>query len=465
MRMLRSHSYGPALALLLAVVAGLSLLGCEPDQEAIDKFPRGEANTPMEPGELVSYKLDNGISVLMMTEPSRNRLAVEVLFRAGIVHEPAGGAQVAHMTEHLVMRSATASYPPSGAINAIVDKGGRTNAEVVGDFAHVDYFSVPERLETILKIETERLQSIKFDNETRDAEATKCRSEIDFLLTNSTASWIKVGLTAFVQALYHGETQTSVYDKVGDISLEQIRTYHQARFTTDNMAVVLLGAFDVDEAKQMIANTLGTIPRTTAAPPRKPRDSSRMEITWDLPQPLLYLSYKTADATEREKFVLTMFGTYANALLIGSPNLKTLTSDVFATSNTYPVGDLPFHMLFVPLRGVGLDEIRDLGSQMIEAAISEMDERLYRRIQASTINFAVSEPLRTKNISPDIPYQNILGQEALNLGMRHYFRRGLSAQEYEELIRSVSLEDARAILQKYLSADNMQTVVIKTAAR
>src|SRR5437660_1797407 len=56
--------------------------------------------------------LPNGMTVLLYPVEGADRVVVASSFHVGLMNEPKGMAQAAHLTEHLVCRCATKSYGP-----------------------------------------------------------------------------------------------------------------------------------------------------------------------------------------------------------------------------------------------------------------------------------------------------------------------------------------------------------------
>ena len=102
------------------------------------------------------HKLQNGVTLLLHRVPGVEQVAVEAFYEVGLVHEPAGMAQAAHLLEHLVCNAATASYK-AGESMAWLNSVGLANAETMPDWTHYDYMVPADKLERIFQIEAERL--------------------------------------------------------------------------------------------------------------------------------------------------------------------------------------------------------------------------------------------------------------------------------------------------------------------
>ena len=79
------------------------------------KVPQGAPANPLPIRELEvegvqSYRLGNGLRVLLLPEPSAASLTVEVAYSVGSRHEGYGEAGMAHLLEHLMFKG-TARFP------------------------------------------------------------------------------------------------------------------------------------------------------------------------------------------------------------------------------------------------------------------------------------------------------------------------------------------------------------------
>src|SRR5262245_55220405 len=68
------------------------------------------AVSPLVAGEVVHYRLDNGLEVILAPDSKVPKFGMTLVYRVGSSNEPAGRSGFAHLFEHL-MFSGTAAYP------------------------------------------------------------------------------------------------------------------------------------------------------------------------------------------------------------------------------------------------------------------------------------------------------------------------------------------------------------------
>ncbi len=133
-----------------------------------------------------SFRLQNGLTVILLQNHKENKVALESFYGAGFIHEPRGKPHISHVVEHMVVRCPTRSYKPNESFELLQNKG-MVNAETLATFVHYDYILPSQDLELALKIESERLTSIKFSQEILKQEIPKCLQEIQFVVSRRIA--------------------------------------------------------------------------------------------------------------------------------------------------------------------------------------------------------------------------------------------------------------------------------------
>lgn len=446
-------------------MVSMFFVACSKDEEQWPTKEGASTTTATKPTtELVSFKLDNGISVYIRGEYMREMVAVEVLYRAGYFHEPQGQVQMAHIVEHMLLHSPTASYEAEAAMNAL-SKNGRINAEAVGDFTHYDYVVPADGLERVLRVEAERLTTVRFTQDVFDEEVTKAVSEIDQVLTANRGSLSKVSLMALNQVLNYGETHVPIYGGAKNLTLDQLHDFHKEFYRTEDMVVVMVGDLEVEEASRLARDIFGGIPVPSVARPAQPETRNlgnrKIAATWDIDAEVLYFTSTQPIDDFKDRVVLTIFGGYLSQFLSNNASLYPLVKSSFCSNQTYPVNDVPFFVFMEPKKGIPIGEVRAAGIKVLEEALASVDSSMFSRIKISMTAFMNSSLLNTTMPPPPREHYRVLGQEAVNIGMRHYVTEHYSSREMLDVMNSISYEYARRVLDKYASPGNLTEVVFR----
>lgn len=443
-----------ALALLILT----TVAGCEKDPREASKFPRQDQRGDRRISDLRYVQLDNGVSVYLQEEHTDVLVAVEVLYRAGFAHEPAGQVQVAHVVEHALVHGATESYQPEEALETL-RKYGMAAAEAVAGYTHFDYFVPNEKLDEAMAMEAERLSSIRFHNDVLQAEAKKSAGEIDAVLNSDNASLTKFSLMTVNQVINHGATFVPVYSGTFDISIQDLEAFHKERYRPDDMVIVIMGGIDLDEAEAIVRKRFGDIPRRPEPKNYPTTIGGDVEATWDIDAEVVCLVFPGPYGSYRERLMLSMFGSFLRGYIANSTSIQGIAKGVYVSNPVYPVGDFPFFVYGEARASQSQADLRDQLVELTESSMDLFDDKLVGRLKSNMKGFVESSMIKESN--PYVPRQQYLGQEALNTGVKHLFLEGMAREEFAELVDSITLAEFQAALNKYVSRDNMYKVSIR----
>jgi predicted Zn-dependent peptidase len=444
----------------LAALVIAPLSSCEKDEQEAAKFPRSDADKfRREFSEMVSFTLANGITVFMQEEYTNNQVALEVFYRAGFAYEPAGQAQVSHLVEHCVVFAPTASYGAGEATESL-RSGSMVSAEAVGDFVHFDYVAQSERFEEVLKIESERFASAQMTDDVRKEQAKKAAKEIPSVLNSDRGSLKKFGMITMLQAVQHGQEFVPIEAANFERTAEELKSFHDQYYRTDDMILAIVGAIKIDEARPLVEKYFGALPRSPQPPRHEANISSDMNVRWDIDAKVVFLVYPGPFEDERERVALVMFGSYLNQYIARAPNIPVLTRATYTTNPSYPLSNLPFFVFAQPDEYRSTTEVRDAVIKLTDEAISTLDEKLFSRIKNSMTRFIEASFLAAQADNIRVDHHVVIGQHAVNTGIKHYLKAGRSDEEYLAIVDSITLEEMQQIAAKYLSEDQRRVVTI-----
>jgi predicted Zn-dependent peptidase len=444
------------------LIAGFGLFAaCEKNAEEAEKFPSTESPVQMAPGELTTFRLANGITVYLQEERSRPEIAVEVLYRAGVFDEPEGKIQISRLLPHMLIFSPTASFEANQVVEDF-KKIGQINGEITGQLTHFDYIVSTGNLGKALDVEAERLTSVRFEQELLEVYARKCGDDLNTMMTSPGLSLTKYGLMAFNQAFYYGKTSIPIEKGIYYVTLNDLERFHRNHYRLDEMVLVVIGDIDTEEATQLIRQKLEHITLDPADPPRQmPPAEADVNAQWDISAQVILLTFPGPYADERTRLALTLFGTYLNRELSIDDDLQFNVRSTYCSSHVYPVGEIPFFIFAEVRKGRNLQDIRSALIFAVDATMQKVSEGVFNAMKANMITFCESSMLTSSIQSGSgVSHFQIIGQEALNIGLRHYLRDGRTAEEFVELVRSLTYEEAREIVSRTLTLDRMKTVTV-----
>jgi len=448
-----------AVAAVAACV--LFALACQKNDKYSQHFNKStDENFKRDMSEMSSFKLANGITVYLQEERTSDEVAIEAVYRAGYVRDPKGKVQLAHLTEHMLMKCASGPYKAGETMSIVQDHKGMISAEAVADFIHVDYVVNITKLDEALAIEASRLQELSCDEATLKAQQKDVVGEFDKAIKEGKGNIARVSLGALTQVAYYGQTTIPMESGVNKLTLDDVHKFHDTHYRPDDMVLVLIGNFKKADAEAMVRKHFESIPSRPAVPEPTFVINKNTKATWDVPASVSYYMVP-GPFDPRERLVLTMFGAFLAQLLQQSPDVYSNAAAIYTSNQSYPVGRLPFFVFLQAQEGFTTQKaVPALFARYDQAMQALDDDKRVELVKTGMVSFITSSGL--KSDEPDFPmmHYQVIGQEALNVCLKHMLLDGRSADEYAAAVQAITPEEFRAIVKKRLDRSKLISVSI-----
>ncbi len=216
-----------------------------------------------------SFRLDNGLTVLVHTDRKAPVVAVSVWYGVGSKHEPRGKTGFAHLFEHL-MFNGTENVP--GDFFVPLQQVGATDLNGTTWFDRTNYFqTVPTAaLDLVLMMESDRMGHLlgAVTQEVLDNQRAVVQNEKRQGDNNP------FGIVEYEQLEnlypsghpYHHSTIGSMAD-LDSASLDDVKQWFRDNYGPNNAILVLAGDVDVATAKAKVAKWFGDIKPGPAVKP------------------------------------------------------------------------------------------------------------------------------------------------------------------------------------------------------
>ena len=403
------------------------------------------------------FTLGNGLIVILEENHKTDKVAVETFHRAGFQHEPQGKAHIAHVAEHMVCHCATASYGPRQA-HTLLQQKGMANAETLSTFVHYDYIVPASDLKLALQIAAERMGSAIFADNILREEIPRVVQEMDFVQNNPQAGLIKFGLIGLSHVLRFGDTSVPVYSGPRSLTVDDITAFHKERYRPGESILMVVGDFDTTNARQLINIYFGSLPRSDPPPATPVTLTSDIEAKWDLGSDAVYLVYPKAVPDEAARTALTLFGNYLQRFVWSDAALKGMTKSRFCSNQLYPVGDLPFFVFAEAKPGASLDSVQARLEEVVSGALTGFNEAAFAQIKMGLVYFLQSNVAQAGYAAANMPFERMLGQEAINLGIKELLRDGAPPDEFLARLNALDYGTANPIIRSVISPANEKKV-------
>jgi zinc protease len=409
-------------------------------------------NLPIE-----SYRLPNGLKVVLLQDKAVPRVTVCVAYHVGSKNERSGKTGFAHFFEHMMFRG-TKNVPNYDT--PLQEAGASSNAFTTEDMT-VYFEAVPSNyLERALYLEAERLAFLPsaLDQEKFDTEREVVKNERRLRVDNVPYGLAEETVLAHLFPKGHPYSWSVIgsMKDLSDASLKDLRRFFAEFYHPANATLCLVGDFDPTQARAWISAFFGPlgsgpVPKRVEAP-ASPSKAERLELADSVQLPRVYWTWPTVadenpDTAALDLLSLILAGGDASRLHKLLVVESQLASDVGASSDTKEVaGNFSLEATASP--GHTVDEIEKVFSAEIERARNtaptanevaraqaQMEKSLYSRMTAP-LGRAVS--LATGFAMYDDP--------------AHY------RKEFARYFR-VTPADIQDVAKRYLEADKVVLVV------
>jgi zinc protease len=262
------------------------------------------------------YELDNGLRVILAPDAEATTVAVNLWYDVGSRNEPRGRSGFGHLFEHLMFQGSE-NVERGQHMQMIERAGGSMNASITED--RTNYFQTlpPDRYNLALWLEADRMRSLNITDENMRREIEVVKEERRLRIDNSPYG------TAQLQAFYYAPYDStscfayahSVIGSMEDLDaaqLDDVQRFFDLYYAPNNATLVVAGAFDTAEARGLIEEYFGPIPRGQDPPPVECTDAFRglpVRQTIDDPNarlPGMMISYGAVQTGHEDSHAITL---------------------------------------------------------------------------------------------------------------------------------------------------------------
>lgn len=230
------------------------------------------APAAQQPGriDIERYSLPNGLSVVLAPDHSSQVVAVDVWYNVGSRNERPGRSGFAHLFEHMMFQGS--ENVKKGEHSQLIERaGGSMNGSTTED--RTNYFqTVPSnRLNLALWLEADRMRSLAVTDTNLDNQRNAVQEERRLRVDNP--PYMRV----LFEDTYAAFDSTSCFPYAHSVigSMADLDAAHTADvkdffgqyYAPNNATLVLAGDFQPAEARQLVEQYFGGIPRGTDPPP------------------------------------------------------------------------------------------------------------------------------------------------------------------------------------------------------
>lgn len=380
-----------ALVLVLTIALAQPMLGQKKDQAGSDSI-----KIPFE-----TYKLPNGLTVILSEDHTTPTVAVNVWYYVGSKNEMPGRTGFAHLFEHVMFTGS--GHVPYGLHDKLTEGvGGGNNGTTNND--RTNYFeTIPSNyLETALWLESDRMGFLldKLDIEKLNAQREVVKNERRQSYDNQPYGRAGEIMSAAMYPKNHPYSWP-VIGSMADLSAaseEDVKSFFRLYYAPNNATLAVVGDFDPAQAKAWIRKYFGDLPKGEAV--KRPavalgklEATKRLVYEDNVQVPRLYLQWPTVGFRHDDSYALSVL----SSIMSGSRTArltKELVYDSQKASQVFAFQSSPenvgvFQVVVVPRPEATLTELEAAVDQVVQKFLSEgpTAEELQKAKSGLELNF------------------------------------------------------------------------------
>jgi zinc protease len=408
-----------------------------------------------------TYKLPNGLTVILSEDHTTPTVAVNVWYHVGSKNEMPGRTGFAHLFEH-VMFTGSGNIPYGTHDKLTEGVGGSNNGSTTNDRTNY-YETVPANyLETALWLESDRMGFLleKLDIAKLNAQRDVVKNERRQSYDNQPYGRVS---EIFSAAMYPKDHPYSwpVIGSMTDLSAaseEDVKAFFRLYYAPNNATIAVVGDFNPAQAKEWIKKYFGDLPQGKAVqrpsvPLGKLTAGKRLVYEDRVQVPRLYIQWPTVGFKHDDDYALSML----SAILSGSRTARLtkalvfdsqIASQVFGFQNSAEdVG--VFQVTVVPRPESSLTDLEAAVDQVIQKFISEgpTAEELQKAKSGLELSFL-------RGLESNLGKANQLINGAIFYGNPGQFKT-----DYQKTL-AVTAADVKRVAQQYLTRSRIVLSVV-----
>lgn len=397
--------------------------------------------------------LPNGLTVILSEDHSTPIVHVQLWYHVGSKNEKAGRTGFAHLFEHLMFKGSK-NVQPEAHTSMVASVGGQSNAYTTDDETVFWETAPAQYLPMMLWLEADRMATLRIDKDTFTNEREVVKEERRMRVDNQPYGRLTEIIydQAFTTHPYKHATIGSMSD-LEAASVADVRDFYRTYYVPANATLVVVGDFDMPQARQLIGQYLGRVPKAEREVPRdvaqEPVQTREKRVTLQEPWPLpaVVVAYHITFDGHPDSYPLHIA---SKVLSDGQSSRiyqklvyeKQLAVAAFGQANLIEDPNLFY--------AVAIVQPGHTPAEAIDALIAELDRLKTEPISAHELE-------RTKN---QFARDYILGREsdqqkALQLGHAAVIHHDITKADGEfEIFQNITAADVQRVAKTYFRPEN-----------
>lgn len=419
------------------------------------------------------YRLANGMKLIVKPDTRAPVAVLQLWYRAGSAQELVYGHKsgIAHMTEHLMFK-ATKNMQSGEFSQTVADLGGSDNAFTSRDYTVYHQTIASEHIDTLLKMEADRMTGLAFDDDAfareflkeRDVVAEERRLRVD---DNPYATFTEALDAQIFAGTPYAHPVVGWADDIASYRVEDAKKWYKQWYAPNNATLVIVGDVDPKRVAQKVNAYFGSIPKNThhytKTPPTTNHSPIRLEQTGRVDIPLLSMKWPVPSLVtvkdKKEAYALSMLsavldGSHTAILpkqLVREKRIAHSASAGYGLFNQY---GSTLTLSASPARGVSVKDLEQALLNVLE------------QVKTTPVSDEVLARIRTQVMASEVYGKDSMYNQATQLGMLDSLGLGWEhVDDFVNHIADITPADIQAVARKYLVANQATVAVLMPQAK
>ncbi|GAB5558472.1 MAG: insulinase family protein [Synoicihabitans sp.] len=240
-------------ALLVGVVTATALAAEIPELP-----PRIVATT--DKAEFRRFVLDNGLRVLLVSDPNFNKSGASLAVGIGQIDDPFEHAGLAHFLEHMLFLG-TEKYPDVSDYGTFINtNGGYNNAYTTTDLTNYQFEVRHEALEGALDRFAQFFIAPLFNPDFTEREVNAVNNEAMRHVQSDVRRMLNVRRELYNPAAGESKFSTGNLKTLANADADVVRAFYEANYSADRMALAIASNVSLDELEKLTREKFSAIP-------------------------------------------------------------------------------------------------------------------------------------------------------------------------------------------------------------
>jgi zinc protease len=420
-----------------------------------------------EPGKIniQSFTLENGLKVHLVEDHSTQVVAVDLWYNVGARNERPGRTGFAHLFEHMMFQG-SANVAKGEYFKLVERAGGQLNGSTQIDRTNYYDLLPSNRLNLGLWMEADRMRSLAITQANLDNQKEAVKEERRLRFDNQPYTGTLVDSLSLIYdrstCFAYGHSLVGSMVDLNAAKVEDVQAFFKQYYSPNNATLVLVGDFQVADAKKLVTEYFSDIPRV-ATPPAVVCDQKfntgairRVIEDKNATIPAILAFYRVPSVADADYPALELL---SNILGQGESSrlnrvmAREAKAVVAAQSLLNPTGPTRgpgiFGVLAIANQGVPPDSVeRLIASQVAKLAAEGVSAAELSKAKNAYRANTISERQRVLNVAESLQFANLfLGDpQKINTDINRY--------------DAVTAADIKRVAEKYLRADNSMSFII-----